>query len=92
MARKDIKINFHFRFIKSVLNVTKSFGFDGLDLDWEFPAWLGADDMEKIHFTQLLEELRNEFHRAKETLILSVAVAAPQVIVDQSYDVVDMAK
>lgn len=84
MARKDIKINFHFRFIKSVLNVTKSFGFDGLDLDWEFPAWLGADDMEKIHFTQLLEELRNEFHRAKETLILSVAVAAPQVIVDRS--------
>ncbi|XP_076234093.1 chitinase-3-like protein 2 isoform X2 [Calliopsis andreniformis] len=80
------------RFIKSVLNVTKSFGFDGLDLDWEFPAWLGADDMEKVHFLQLLEELRKEFYHAKETLILSVAVAAPQAIVDQSYDVVEMAQ
>nr|XP_031831642.1 acidic mammalian chitinase-like [Nomia melanderi] len=80
------------RFIKSVLNVTKSFGFDGLDLDWEFPAWLGADDREKIHFTQLLQEIRREFQRAQETLILSVAVAAPQAIVDQSYEVAEMAK
>ncbi|XP_076659633.1 chitinase-3-like protein 2 isoform X1 [Halictus rubicundus] len=80
------------RFIRSVLNVTKSFGFDGLDLDWEFPAWLGADDREKLHFTQLLEELRREFQRAKETLILSVAVAAPEAIVEQSYDVPEMAK
>ncbi|XP_015439737.1 PREDICTED: chitinase-3-like protein 2 [Dufourea novaeangliae] len=79
-------------FIKSVLNVTKSFGFDGLDLDWEFPAWLGADDREKIQFVQLLEELKIEFQRAKVTLILSVAVAAPQVIVDQSYYVSEMAK
>lgn len=75
-----------------MLNVTKSFGFDGLDLDWEFPAWLGADDLEKIHFVQLLEELQREFHRAEQPLILSVAVAAPQAIVDQSYDVLDMAK
>ncbi|XP_054011401.1 chitinase-3-like protein 2 isoform X1 [Hylaeus anthracinus] len=80
------------RFINSVLNVTKSFGFDGLDLDWEFPAWLGADDLEKLHFTQLLIELQREFQRAKEPLILSVAVAAPQAIVDQSYNVVEMAK
>ncbi|XP_076637328.1 chitinase-3-like protein 2 isoform X1 [Colletes latitarsis] len=80
------------RFIKSVLNVTKSFGFDGLDLDWEFPAWLGANELEKIHFIQLLEELRKEFQQAKQTLILSVAVAAPQAIVDQSYNVVEMAK
>ncbi|CAK9822299.1 Acidic mammalian chitinase [Anthophora retusa] len=80
------------RFIKSVLNVTKTFGFDGLDLDWEFPAWLGADEKEKINFTQLLEELRREFYHTKETLILSISVAAPQAIVDQSYDVVEIAK
>lgn len=86
------EVQFFYRFIKSVLNTTKSFGFDGLDLDWEFPAWLGADDLEKIHFVQLLEELRREFQRAKETLILSVAVAAPQAIIDQSYMVTEMAK
>ncbi|XP_026674886.1 chitinase-3-like protein 2 isoform X2 [Ceratina calcarata] len=80
------------RFIKSVLNVTKTFGFDGLDLDWEFPAWIGADEREKIRFVQLLEELRRELYRAKEKLILSVAVAAPQAIIDQSYMVAEMAK
>ena len=83
---------FFYRFIRSVLNVTKTFGFDGLDLDWEFPAWLGADEREKLHFVQLLEELRREFYRATKTLILSVAVAAPQAIVDQSYMVAEMAK
>lgn len=80
------------KFIKSVLNVTKTFGFDGLDLDWEFPAWIGADEREKIRFVQLLEELRREFYRANEKLILSVAVAAPQAIIDQSYMVAEMAK
>ncbi|XP_076750180.1 chitinase-3-like protein 2 [Xylocopa sonorina] len=80
------------KFIKSVLNVTKTFGFDGIDLDWEFPAWIGADEREKIRFVQLLEELQREFYRAKEKLILSVAVAAPQAIIDQSYIVAEMAK
>lgn len=75
-----------------MLNVTKTFGFDGLDLDWEFPAWLGADEKEQIHFLQLLAELRREYYRAKEPLILSVAVAAPQAIVEQSYIVPEMAK
>lgn len=80
------------RFIQSVLNVTKTFHLDGFDVDWEFPAWLGADEREKIHFVQLLQELRKEFDRSGQNLILTVAVAAPQAIVDQSYSVPEMAE
>jgi len=80
------------RFIQSVLNVTKTFHLDGFDVDWEFPAWLGADDRERIHFVQLLQELRKEFDRSGQKLILTVAVAAPQAIVDQSYSVPEMAE
>ncbi|XP_033226586.1 chitinase-3-like protein 2 [Belonocnema kinseyi] len=74
-------------FIRSVLNITKTFNLDGLDLDWEFPAWLGSNDNEKIHFIQLLQELRKEFNRSDQKLLLTAAVAAPEAIVDQSYNV-----
>ncbi|XP_032674798.1 chitinase-3-like protein 2 isoform X2 [Odontomachus brunneus] len=80
------------KFIQSVLNVTKTFQLDGFDVDWEFPAWLGADDREKIHFMQLLQELRKEFDRSGQKLILTIAVAAPQAIIDQSYFVPEIAE
>lgn len=80
------------KFIRSVLNVTGQFGLDGLDLDWEFPAWLGADEKERIKFCQLLQEMRKEFDRSGSRLLLSVAVAAPQAIVDQSYVVPQITK
>ncbi|XP_020281146.1 acidic mammalian chitinase-like isoform X2 [Pseudomyrmex gracilis] len=80
------------KFIRSVLNVTKTFDLDGFDVDWEFPAWLGADRREKIYFVQLLQELRKEFDRSGQQLLLTVAVAAPQAIIDQSYSVPEMAE
>lgn len=41
---------------------------------------------------QLLQELRKEFDRSGQKLILTVAVAAPQAIIDQSYFVPEMAE
>ncbi|OXU26053.1 hypothetical protein TSAR_003864 [Trichomalopsis sarcophagae] len=72
-------------FIRSVLNATKTLNLDGLDLDWEFPAWAHKADRQKIHFVQLAYELRKEFDRSGQKLTLSAAVAAPQAIIDQSY-------
>lgn len=48
--------------------------------------------MERVHFTQLLRELRDELNRRHSTLLLSVAVAAPQPVIDTSYDIVEMAE
>lgn len=80
---------FIFRFIKSVLNLVKEHKFDGIDLDWEFPnEHIRNDSKQKMHFTQLLHEIRNEINRQqKHRFLLTVAVAAPQFLVDISYDV-----
>jgi len=54
------------KFIVSLIHFMKYFGFDGLDLDWEFPGYdmlpeepTNPDD--KIHFTALMRELRQAF-------------------------------
>lgn len=76
-------------FIKSVVNYVKWYGIDGIDLDWEFPNRPPGDDAnQKLHFTQLLEELRINIEKQhKHKFILTVAVAAPEIIIDESYDV-----
>ncbi|UYV81945.1 Cht11 [Cordylochernes scorpioides] len=43
------------RFIVSLIYVVETFDFDGLDFDWEFPAWSGAPSEEKDQFLDLLE-------------------------------------
>ena len=54
------------KFEKSVIHFLHYFGFDGLDLDWEFPGYdmlpeepTNPDD--KIHFTSLIQELSTVF-------------------------------
>jgi chitinase len=42
-------------FAQSCISFMKQSGFDGIDIDWEFPA---AQD--KLNYTALLNELRNE--------------------------------
>lgn len=76
-------------FIKSAVDYVKSYHIDGIDLDWEFPNRNPSNDVnQKLHFTQLLEEFRNTINKQhKHKFILTVAVAAPDIIVDESYDV-----
>jgi chitinase len=56
-------------FVSSVVNFLKLYGFDGLDVDWEYPA--SAAD--KAGFVQLLSALRTAFG---STYLLSIAVGA----------------
>ncbi|XP_050302926.1 chitinase-3-like protein 2 [Anthonomus grandis grandis] len=76
-------------FIKSVLSYVKDYNIDGIDLDWEFPGEdMNYDPKQKMHFTQLLLEIRKTIMRQeKHKFLLTVAVAAPNVIVDFAYDV-----
>lgn len=77
------------RFIASVVEAVKKLSIDGIDLDWEFPnQFPGNDKHQRMHFTQLLEELRNVINKQnKHKFLISVAVAAPELIIDQSYDI-----
>lgn len=71
-------------FIQSLKATLEQFQLDGVDLDWEFP---GSGSKNRMHFSQLLHEIRREYQREHRTYILSVAVAAPATIAYMSYDV-----
>ncbi|XP_075154560.1 chitinase-3-like protein isoform X2 [Haematobia irritans] len=72
--------------LKSILNTHK---LDGCDLDWEFPS---AYNHERMHFSQLLYEIRQEYRRENKPYLLSLAVAAPEGIALFAYDVTEINK
>lgn len=67
-------------------------GFDGLDIDWEYPnrrdTVYGVADID--NFTTLLKEIRAEFD--KKGLLLTAAVSAIKAAASQSYDVKGISK
>jgi chitinase len=72
------------RFIDSVAAFIRQYKLDGLDVDWEFPAQIGAGNRfrpeDKENYTLLLEELRQRFDREQRELgrrlLLSVAAGS----------------
>lgn len=74
-------------FIDSALNMITSYGFDGLDIDWEYPnrrdSVHGSADID--NFTTLLREIREVFD--KRDLLLTAAVSSVRATASQSYDV-----
>ncbi|XP_042870993.1 acidic mammalian chitinase-like [Penaeus japonicus] len=68
---------------------------DGIDLDWEFPAWPAwkKTELEKKWFTYLVLQLNNALKLAAHPpFLLSIAVGAPKPIVDHCYEVDQLAK
>jgi chitinase len=62
------------RFVKSVVEFLDEHGFDGIDMDWEFPGPNGGDIKEdKIHFIELIAELKAELD--PNGYVLSAAVS-----------------
>ncbi|KAJ8871793.1 hypothetical protein PR048_028133 [Dryococelus australis] len=72
-------------FVDSIVNFTVSYGFDGFDLDWEYPGLRGGASTDKAAFAQLLKELRPRFD--EKGLVLTAAVGAGKSTVDTAYDV-----
>jgi hypothetical protein len=62
-------------FVNSVLTFLQRYGFDGLDVDWEYPA-TAAD---KAGLTQLLAALRSAFAPYGYLLALAVNVGQPTI-------------
>jgi chitinase len=59
-------------FIKDVMAKVRLFGFDGVDVDWEFPTTADGTD---VTFTALIKELSDSLHRDAK-YYLTVAVTA----------------
>ncbi|XP_078402642.1 acidic mammalian chitinase-like [Cetorhinus maximus] len=79
-------------FIRSVISFLRRYGFDGLDIDWEYPT--GAD---KKHFTMLAQEMVAAFEAevkssGKPRMLLSAAVSAAPGYVNIRYEVPQLGK
>lgn len=80
-------------FVKHAVEFIKEHGFDGLDLDWEYPkCWqvncnLGPAS-DKQNFALLMKELKEAF--APHGFLLTAAVSPSKMVIDQAYDVTAM--
>lgn len=78
------------RFVKQALEIVEKYGFDGLDLDWEYPKCWQVDcnkgpASDKKAFASLVHELRIAFQ--PKGLLLSSAVSPSKTVINEGYDV-----
>lgn len=80
-------------FVKNSVKFLRQNHFDGLDLDWEYPAFRdGGKARDKDNYAQFVQELREEFDRESEKtgrprLLLTMAVPAGIEYIQKGYDV-----
>lgn len=75
-------------FTKSVVDLLLAYNFDGLDVDWEYPANRGGAPADKVNYIALLEDLKEAF--TPHGFMLSSAVS--ESAMENAYDVPAMSR
>lgn len=78
------------KFVNNIVEFLKKYGFQGFDLDWEYPTQRGGSSSDRASFSLLIQELRREFD--KYGYSLSAAVPASKYVVETCYDMVELGK
>ncbi|WAQ95493.1 CHIA-like protein, partial [Mya arenaria] len=84
-------------FVTSSIRFLRDRNFDGLDMDWEYPARRGGKPEDKANLVALLSELHSAFEQDSyqtglPRLLLTAAVPAGKSNIDAGYDVPNVAR
>ncbi|XP_043276969.1 acidic mammalian chitinase-like isoform X2 [Venturia canescens] len=77
-------------FVNSTVAFVKRYGFDGFDIDWEYPNQRGGKPEDIKNYVTLVKELRTAFD--KEDFLLSAAVVGAKNSAIKSYNIREMSK
>ncbi|XP_011427552.3 chitinase-3-like protein 1 [Magallana gigas] len=85
-------------FINSLIAWLRQYNFDGVDMDWEFPAYAlrGGIPADYTNFALLIKEMRQAFNAEAQSsgrsrLIISAAVSHAKTVIDAGYNVPQIA-
>ncbi|XP_041364699.1 acidic mammalian chitinase-like [Gigantopelta aegis] len=84
-------------FVNNVVEFVRRYGFDGLDIDWEYPAARGGTPADKENLVTLCRELFEAFtfdaaERGVDRLLLTAAVPANPETAANGYNVPSLSR